>query len=172
MLNTDIKVMELISKDGKSKEEVKEFIIKIIETMGFTGALNEIKGNRNSLKNALYAVNTFCNNKLDKRYDVATRECVWQPSEEKIKQVEYFRMELIDLCNYALTFNTELETEYLRLKNEYSNATFQIAQYYKELDLIEDREEYLNKSKGIELLQKKLNDSENKLDLYVMKNFK
>lgn len=172
MLNTDIKVMELINKEGKSKEEVKEFVIKIIETMGFTGALNEIKGNRNSLKNALYSVNTFCNNKLAKRYDVDTRECVWQPSEERINQVEHFRMELIDLCNYSLTSNTEVETEYLRLKNEFSNAMFEIAQYYKELDLIEDREEYLNKSKGIEILQKKLNQAENKLDLYVMKSFK
>ena len=43
-----------------SKEEAKEFLIKIISEMGFTGALKEIKGNRNSLKNALYSINTFC----------------------------------------------------------------------------------------------------------------
>ena len=167
--------LELVSQfefESVSKEEAKEFLIKIISEMGFTGALSEIKGNRNSLKNALYAINQFCNDKLAKRYDVKTKEVVWKPSEERIKEVEVFRTTMVDLSNYCLDNNTEKESEYLKLKNKYINLMFEIAQAYKELDDIENDKEYINKSKSIEKLQEKLNEAENKLDLYVMKNFK
>lgn len=166
--------LELVSQfefEGMDKKEVKEFLLKIISDMGFTGALKEIKGGRNSLKNALYAINQYCNDKLEKRYDVYTKELVWQPTEERINEVEVFRTTLTDLANYCLDHNTTAESEYLRLKNEYSNAMFEIAQAYKELDEMEI-EEYIEKSKSIELLQKKLEESENNLDLYVMRNFK
>lgn len=168
----DIKLISKVKREDMSKEEVKEFLIKVIQQMRFLGVLKEIKGNRNSLKNALYAINQYCNDKLAKRYNVNTMEIVWQPSQEKIREVENFRTILIDLANYCLNHNTEIESEYLKLKNEYSNTIFEIAQFYKELDNIEDTEEFLKKSKEVEVLQEKLNEAENKLDLYVMKNFK
>lgn len=172
-MNKNIEIMNLISKEGKSKEEVKNYIIEVIETMGFTGALHEIKGNRNSLKNAMYAVNTFCNDKLAKRYDVNTRKCVWQPTQEKINSVEYFRKQLTDLCNYALDDNTSVESEYLKLKNDFANIQFEIAQYYKLLeDTEDDIEKYMELTEGIKPLQEKLNQAENNLDLFVMKNFR
>ena len=167
--------LELVSQfefENVSKDEAKEFLIKIISEMGFRGALNEIKGNRNSLKNALYVINQFCNDKLAKRYDIKTMELVWQPTEEKIKEIEVFRTTMVDLSNYCLDNNTTKESEYLKLKNEYSNVMFEIAQLYKELDDIENDKEYINKSKELEVLQKRLNEAENRLDLYVMKNFK
>lgn len=167
--------VELVSQfefEGMDKKEVKEFLIKIISEMGFTGALKEIKGGRNSLKNSLYAINQYCNDKLAKRYDVDTMKVVWQPTEEKINEVEVFRTTLIDMANYCLDHNTPTESEYLRLKNKYSNAMFEIAQAYKELDNIEDMEEYIKKAESLEILQEKLNKAENNLDLYVMKNFK
>ncbi|MDU3410053.1 hypothetical protein [Clostridium sp.] len=168
----DVNLVSQFGFEKVEKEEAKEFLIKIISQMGFTGVLKEIKGNRNSLKNALYAINQCCNDRLAKRYNVNSMEVVWQPSEERIKEVEIFRTTLIDLANYCLSHNTKTESEYLKLKNEYSNTMFEIAQLYKELDSLEDIEEYLNKSKEVELLQEKLNEAENKLDLYVMKNFK
>ena len=161
-----------INMEAMTKEEIKELLINIFSEMKYSVALNEIIGGRNPLKNAHYIINHYCNDALSKRYNPETMEVVWTPSEERIKDIEALRSTLLQFANYSLSDNTDKESEYLKLKRDYANCMFEIAQLYKELDSIKDRKEYIAKAKSLDEVQYRLKDLENKLDLFVMSNLK
>lgn len=120
-----------INMEAMTKKEIKELLINIFSEMKYSGALNEIIGGRNPLKNAHYIINHYYNDALSKRYNPETMEVVWTPSEERIKDIETLRSTLLQFANYSLSDNTDTESEYLKLKRDYANCMFEIAQLLK-----------------------------------------
>lgn len=144
---------------GEKIEEIKQDPINqlsiIAKKLGYTAVAREIKHNRRAKDNLLYVIKG-----LDKKYTNLT--------EEKQELLETVINKLYNLSD-LLKSNSKEQLTYLKLKRDYNNATFELAEAYKELNFLEARSEQWRKCHcKIEQLHFDFKEAENKLDDFVL----
>ena len=152
----NIKEMEKYLTSDKMEEIKKNPIIeaaKIAEMAGYGAVRREILNNRRSQENfnmLIKGVNAF----------------IGLTPEEK-KTVESVK-NLFIIIKDTLPLNTIKQLKYLALCQEYENITFKLAEKYKEIDVAKTREEWTEKSKGLDQYQFNFEESKNNLDNFIM----
>jgi hypothetical protein len=107
-------------------------IAELVEVMGFNACAREVRNNRRAKENALYAFNNYYRNITGDRINLETRETFKIPAETIAKADEMKRI-FVTLTD-KLESNTPKQLEYMKLKLEYENATFKLAELFKDHD--------------------------------------
>jgi hypothetical protein len=163
---------------NESQEKLRNNLSNIALSLGYEGVANEVKNNRNPKENLKGMLNMFLGDISGDRINIVTNE-VLKADKKTINQCNEFKKlfnNIIDLIDN----NTPNQKEYLKLKIEFINIHWKLAQLYKESDLMEDYEKeddkkieifnkYYNKIKELQKQQKEI---ENKFDNFIMNNLK
>lgn len=155
-----IKVKEMkIYLTTEKMEEIKQDPIngamKISEKLGYNAVSKEIQNNRRPKDNFKYMIKGL-NSFLD-----LTEE------DQKIVKEVTGKMEAIAKL---LPLNTPSQLNYLRLKQNYENATFHLSEQYVLMDSLGrvGKEERKKQSEKLDHLEFKFKNTRDKLDNYVM----
>ena len=147
-----VEKVEEITKGNNTVEE----IAKIAEVYGYNAVATEIRHNRRARDNFNYII--------DKGF------LFLDLTKEDYKLVQKLKNILKELSE-LLPNNNAKQLEYLRLKQDYENATFRLSEQYTKLDILESRsDDWKKEHEKLDHYNFEFKQAMNKLDDFVLNN--
>ena len=177
LIEKGLNLLKETLKEIDTQLNLRKQIAKLVYELGYKGASREIENNRHAKENATQIINSWYRDQT-KRINLSTNEMYIIPDEYKSK-IDQFKSLFMTLVN-MLDSQTSLQTEYLKLKQEFSNLTWQLSELYKEMnskmDMTVDRKELVDVmneyNSKIKHMEGKRDIVEDKLDNLVLNNLK
>ena len=172
-LNTFENLMKEVEQD-----KIRQRIAELIQTMGYNACAEEIRNNRRAKDNAMYALKSYYQSNTGDLINVYTN-VVTKRDSEHINKFDNFKSAFISIIE-KLENNTPNQLIYFKLKQDYENQYFELAQMYKDWDQLidsmqdtkKDHEKIEAFSKQIDLKKLEADKAKNALDKFVLDNLK